>query len=197
MKARNALIGVALLALAVPAIASATGESANVKLPPGTTAINPKTCKFLHKEVDPPTPGPGTTLAGAELAIRTLRVYTLYEDARHDAKMACLTHHMGTNGKRGPAGPAGPAGPRGARGPAGPTGSGLAGYVRVSAPINFKQASAAVSCPTGDVVLGGGATVEVEGSYPSSDSTWIVLRDHRWGNLKVGSVWATCAAVAP
>src|SRR5256885_17058940 len=106
-KAVLATLG-ALAALAVPTVAvAASGEPANVSIPKSAIALNPKTCRFLHPELDPAT-GP---------TWKNLRVYSLYEDARHDAKMACLARHMG---KRGP---------RGVRGPAGPAGSGaLAGY---------------------------------------------------------------------
>ena len=188
---KTAVIAALVIILATAGTALASGESAQITLPPGTTAINPHTCKFLHKERDPATPGVGGSLGTALIALRDLRVYTLYEDARHDAKMACLTHKIGKPGLGGP----GPRGPRGFPGPAGPAGpaGGLAGYVQVTAPINFKQASATVTCPNGDVVLGGGANVEVEGSYPSSDSSWTVTRDHTWGNLKTGTVYATCA----
>ena len=135
----------------------------------GPTAVNAATCKLVHAEVDLST---GT--------FPHLRAYTLREDGIHDNVMSCLRRRVFSL-KAGAPGPQGPAGK-----------NGVSGYVRVSAPIDFKQASASVSCPAGDKVLGGGADVEVAGSYPSSDTTWTVGRDAVWGRQKVGSVFAIC-----
>jgi hypothetical protein len=165
--------------------AIAATEGSNL-IPPGAPAgylkINPATCKFVHPEIDV-RPSPTERYARAE-------------DSRDDVKLSCLTNKI-DKARLGAPGPRGPRGLTGATGPAGPAGApgGLSGYVIVSAAINFKQASATVSCPSGDKVLGGGANVEVEGSYPvASGSGWVVTRDHTWGTLKSGSVFATCAS---
>ncbi len=90
---------VAVVALAVPAIASATGEHASTAgFPPGYLQINPVTCRFLHPEIDQPT-GP---------TWKNLRKFAIWEDARHDAKLNCLTNRPDHTG-------------------------GLAGYVQVKA----------------------------------------------------------------
>ena len=149
-------IMVACLALAASALAAAEHVSRGA-------AVNPKTCKFLTPEKDPAT-GP---------TWKNLRTYVIYEDARHDAKVACLQNHMG--GKRGPAGPAGPAG--------------VSGYVQVKATGTTHTVTA--TCPQGDVVLGGGSPSETTGSYPSSTSAWTVVRDHL--SPKRLTVIATCA----
>lgn len=177
------------------AIAAATGvahgatEASRVAgIAPSQFQINPKTCRFLHREIDPVTPK--ASLFGrvnVVIAINDLRTYSLYEDMRHDVKMSCLSNHMGQRG------PAGPAGARGPAGPAGPAGSGgVAGYVQVKA--TGTGASVTATCPTGDVVLGGGSPDETTGSYPSSQSSWTVNRDHL--SPRVLTVIATCARAA-
>lgn len=186
MKSFVKMLMVAVGVAAVLASSANASEVSSIKFPGGNFAINPATCKFVHPETDYPL---GMTWSVGKIAFA-------YEDRRHDVKLSCLTNKLNSRsvGAPGPRGPQGPAGPAGPTGPAGPAG-GLAGYVRVSAAINFKQASASVSCPTGKVVLGGGATVEAEGSYPSSDTTWTVTRDNMWGHFKTGTVYATCADV--
>lgn len=44
--------------------------------------INPKTCKFLHREIDQAT-GP---------TWKNLRRFIVWEDARHDVKLQCLAN---------------------------------------------------------------------------------------------------------
>jgi hypothetical protein len=148
---------VAAVALAVPAIANATGEHASAAgFPPGYLQINPVTCKFLHPEIDQPTLP----------TWRNLRKFAIWEDARHDAKLNCLTNRPDHT-------------------------AGLAGYVQVKA--TSAGANVTATCPTGDVVLGGGITSgEAAGSYPSSASTWTVNRAHD-NHLATITVIATCA----
>lgn len=184
MQHRKALIATALVALAIPAAAQASGgETANALIPASATTINPRTCRFVHKEVDPAT-GP---------TWQNLRIYTLYEDARHDAKDACLAKHIGKVGvgKPGPQGPAGPRGKQGANGAPGAPGApgGLAHYTQVRA--SGTGATVTVTCPAGDVVLGGGSPAEFTGSYPSSATSWTIGRDHL--SPKTMTVIATCA----
>jgi hypothetical protein len=182
--------GVAIAALGT-GVAQASSEAANTAgISKSQLQINPKTCRFVHREIDPLTPKAQASLSSAVVAVNMLRVYALYEDARHDVKMACLAHHMGGSGKRGPRGPRGVRGPAG---PAGPAGSGaLAGYTQVRA--SGTGATVTATCPTGDVVLGGGSPDETTGSYPSSNTAWSVRRDHL--SPRVLSVVAVCAKAA-
>lgn len=187
----NIVVGVlvaviAALCLAAAAKASSGELTMNVAgISKSQLKINPRTCRFVHAEIDPLTPKATASLSSVVGAVNALRVYSLYEDARHDAKMACLSHHMG--GKRGPRGFAGARGPAG---PAGPAGSGaLAGYVQVRASGTGQTVTA--TCPEGDVVLGGGSPDETTGSYPSSQSAWTIARDHL--SPHVMTVIATCA----
>jgi hypothetical protein len=95
----------------------------------------------------------------------------------------------GTAGPQGPAGPAGPAGPTGPAGPAGPPGSvGPTSVVSATAVTTAPDAPAGTtlqtntSCPTGKVLLGGGAQVSAPGpadqnvtlrsSFPLNATTW-------------------------
>lgn len=159
--------------------ASAAGERPNTAsalgFPPGYLTIDSVSCRFLHHEIDV-APGPGEP-------------YAIAEDARQDVLNRCLRHRLGKVGVGKP-GPAGPAGPRGARGRTGAAGIGaLDGYTQVTA--SGTGAVVTVSCPTGDVVLGGGSASETAGSWPSSTSAWSVGRDHLSPHLL--SVIATCA----
>src|SRR5438034_5253886 len=77
------LAAAAVVALAIPTVASAIGEHAsNEGFPPGYLQINPKTCKFLHPEIDQAT-GP---------TWKNLRRFVVWEDARHDVKLQCLAN---------------------------------------------------------------------------------------------------------
>lgn len=176
MTSHRKLASVAAIAatLLIPAAAHASGGETPHHVMLSQFAINNQTCRFAFPEVDPMT-GP-TWL--------DLRAYVLYEDARHDAKLRCLTSHLGTV-KAGPRGPQGPTGP-----------AGVSGYTRVAAPIDTAKLAASATCPTGDVVIGGGATIEVAGSYPSTDSTWTVTRDAAWAHTTSGTVYAICAKAA-
>lgn len=138
-KKRTAAIA-AILALAIPAVASAAGETANVKLPPGYLKINPVTCKFIHPEQDIST-GPSW---------HNLQTYVLREDARHDVKEACLTNRK-------------------------PPKAQLL-YQRVVAVGTGHTVT--VGCPPGYLVVSGGSQSETTGSYPATDDTWTVVRDH-------------------
>lgn len=74
-------VGVMLTAVGV---AHASGEQAQVRFPSGAFAINPTTCKFLHREVDKPLGNSWTTG----------RVAFAYEDGRHDTLDNCLRHKL-------------------------------------------------------------------------------------------------------
>lgn len=95
-------------------------------------------------------------------SFRGLRIYVLQEDAIHDAVMGCLRRHMNAGGA----------------------------YRRVSASGHGQKV--VVTCPAKTRVMGGGATSEVEASYPSSDTTWTVTRDHLSDPNLVA--WAVCAS---
>jgi len=78
-------IAAVLLIVGAVGIAAASTESLSdngtITFAPGSFAINKQTCKFLHPEVDKPL---GTSWAVG-------RVWSLYEDGRHDVKMNCNT----------------------------------------------------------------------------------------------------------
>jgi hypothetical protein len=152
----------ALIAAGVTVLATGTayaaGEHASAS---PATAVNPKTCRFLHREVDPKT-GP---------TWKNLRTYVVYEDARHDAKMACLARHM----------------PK----PVAPVKVKF-GYTQVAASGLGKTVTA--TCPAGYKVTGGGSRSETTGSYPSSNSSWTVVRDHL--SPKRLDVTAVCVRVS-
>ncbi len=99
---------------------------------------------------------------------------------------------VGPPGAAGPAGPAGPTGPAGAAGPAGPAGPagtvGATSVVSATAVTTAPNAPAGTvlqtntQCPTGKILLGGGAQVSAPGaadqnvalrsSFPLNPSTW-------------------------
>lgn len=101
-------------------------------------------------------------------------------------------------GQPGPQGPAGPAGPSGPAGPTGP--AGIAGSQVTQASGDFTchptngtiicernevKASASVACPTGSVLLGGGAS----GSYPLALSQSAPTSDGKgWQAAAIGTV---------
>jgi hypothetical protein len=93
------------------------------------------------------------------------------------------TGPTGPTGATGREGPAGPTGPTGATGPVGPTGpGGPTGTQRVqgdTVQVERAMANATATCPSGTSLLGGGGLVQgqaaIESSYPSSDTTWIVV----------------------
>jgi hypothetical protein len=151
------LATVAVVALAAPAVASGVGEHATAgQFPPGYLQINPTTCKFLHKEIDQ------ATLP----TWKNLRVFAIWEDARDDAKLNCLTNRSDHT-------------------------SGITGYIQVRA--TGPGHSVTATCPAGDVVLGGGIVAgESAGSYPSTNSAWTVIRAHD-NHQATLTVIATCA----
>jgi len=113
-----AAAAVVLLALLVPAVALATSEHASTKgFPEGYLAINPKTCKFLVREIDQPL-GPAWT---------NLRKAFIWEDARHDTKLSCLTKKVD--------------------GASGGVAGAVAGYAQVKK--TGTGATVTVTCPTG------------------------------------------------
>jgi hypothetical protein len=154
---KAALIAAAAATLAT-GTAFAAGEHANTS---PATAVNPKTCRFLHREVDPKT-GP---------TWKNLRTYVVYEDARHDAKMACLARHMTK--------------------PAAP----VEGEVRLHPGHRHRAGQDGDGdVPAGYKVTGGGSRSETTGSYPSSNSSWSVVRDHL--SPKRLDVTAVCVRVS-
>jgi len=157
---------VALLALLVPAVAFAAIEHSHARgFPEGYLAINPKTCKFFHREIDQPL-GP---------TWKNLKVAFVWEDARHDAKLSCLTNRV--------------------NGAAGGVAGAVAGYAQVKKTGTGHTVT--VTCPKGDLVLGGGNIGgEVAGSYPASDSSWTIVRAHDNHRASITAV-ATCAAAPP
>ena len=73
----------------------------------------------------------------------------------------------GPQGPSGPAGPGGPAGPAGPQGPPGPAGAGIRSPHVVSLDTNANgddYKAAAVSCPSGERMISGGAAVSPESS---------------------------------
>jgi hypothetical protein len=66
------------------------------------------------------------------------------------------------------------------------------GYTQVTATGLGKTVSA--TCPTGYKVTGGGSRSETTGSYPSSNTSWTVVRDHL--SPKRLDVTAVCVRVA-
>lgn len=168
MTRRTRLIALAigLAGLLVPAVAFATIEHLDRKgFPEGYLALNPKTCKFFQREIDQPR-GPSW---------KDLRTAVIWEDARHDAKLSCLTRRI--------------------NGGAGGVAGAVAGYAQVKKTGTGHTVT--VTCPKGDIVLGGGNIGgEVAGSYPSSDTSWTIVRAHDNHHGSVTAV-ATCAAAPP
>jgi hypothetical protein len=168
MTRRTRLIALALavVGLLVPAVAFAAVEHlASRGFPEGYLKINPRTCKFLNHEIDQPL-GPSW---------KNLRKAFVWEDARHDVKLQCLTRRI--------------------NGEAGGVAGAVAGYAQVKKTGTGHTVT--VTCPKGDIVLGGGNIGgELAGSYPSSDRSWTIVRAH---DNKRGSITAiaTCAAAPP
>jgi hypothetical protein len=156
----------AVVGLLVPAVAYAVSEhTATRGFPEGYLSINPKTCKFIHREIDQPL-GP---------TWKNLRKGFVWEDARHDAKLTCLTRRV--------------------NGEAGGVAGAVAGYAQVKKTGTGQTVT--VTCPKGDIVLGGGNIAgEVAGSYPSSDTSWTIVRAHDNHRASITAV-ATCAAAPP
>jgi hypothetical protein len=165
-RTRLIALAIAVAGLLVPAVAYAAIEHSDTKgFPPGYLAIHPKTCKFVHHEIDQP-------LAPSWKNLRTAFVW---EDARHDAKLSCLTRRV--------------------NGAAGGVAGAVAGYAQVRKTGTGQTVTA--TCPDGDIVLGGGNVGgEVAGSYPSSNSSWTIVRAHDNHRASITAV-ATCAAAPP
>ncbi len=168
MTRRTRLIALAigLAGLLVPAVAFAAVEHLSSKgYPEGYLSINPRTCKFVHREIDQPL-GP---------TWKNLRKAFVWEDARHDAKLSCLTRRV--------------------NGEAGGVAGAVAGYAQVKKTGTGHTVT--VTCPKGDIVLGGGNLAgEIAGSYPSSDTSWTIVRAHDNHLASITAV-ATCAAGPP
>ncbi len=106
----------------------------------------------------------------------------------------------GPAGPIGPAGPAGPSGPAGSPGPTGPTGpSGLAKVHVVSENVPFSAGTAnrRVSCPAGELAIGGGFFMNTgdqvfqsapEGNPPTA---WVVGKN---GGANSVFIYVLCAA---
>jgi hypothetical protein len=165
-RTRLIALAVALVGVLVPAAAIAAVEhTASTGFPEGYLSINPKTCKFFHREIDQPL-GP---------TWKNLRKGFIWEDARHDAKLSCLTRRV--------------------NGAAGGVAGAVAGYAQVKKTGTGHTVT--VTCPKGDIVLGGGNIGgEVAGSYPSSDTSWTIVRAHDNHRASITAV-ATCAAAPP
>jgi hypothetical protein len=117
---------------------------------------------------------------------------------------------VGPAGNAGPAGPAGPAGAPGAAGAAGATG--LANVTRVisddvPAPAG-QQTGGAVTCPSGQKAIGGGADISstapgtsLNSSFPDSSSSaggapidsWVAFVDNSTATSTSFAVYAICA----
>lgn len=102
--------------------------------------------------------------------------------------------------------PAGPAGPSGPAGPAGPPGLSAVERVEVTSVVNSTPSrSAAITCPTGKRLLGGGARlnpalpqVALQQSFPDNDN---VYRATAREIVSTGTTWsltafAVCAVVS-
>jgi hypothetical protein len=71
----------------------------------------------------------------------------------------------------------------------------VAGYAQVKATGTGHTVTA--TCPDGDIVLGGGNLGgEVAGSYPSSNTSWTIVRSHD-NHRATNTAIATCAAGPP
>jgi len=77
-------IGVLALAIGGGAATAQASEQSQIQFASGAFAINPTTCKFLHREVDKPL-GNSWTVG---------RVAFAYEDGRHDALDTCLRNKV-------------------------------------------------------------------------------------------------------
>ena len=110
----------------------------------------------------------------------------------------------GAGGAIGPQGPQGPQGPKGDKGDKGDTGApgvnGVSGQHVVQAVYSSQtgRKTFSVDCPTGEVVLGGGASgsgnSDMVSSYPSSATSWTVSMNKANGGYDA-TVYAVCAAV--
>ena len=143
---RRGLIIVAAIMTGFLCLAASAFASGAIEHAVGTNAaVNPNTCKFVKPEVDPPT-GP---------TWKNLRAYVIYEDARHDAKLSCLTRKVGGFKTPPP----------------------VQLQTKIVTATGTGQTVTA-TCPAGFSVTGGGSKSETTGSYPSSSSAWTVVRDH-------------------
>jgi hypothetical protein len=115
----------------------------------------------------------------------------------------------GDPGRRGPAGPKGDAGPQGSAGPKGDPGpSGLSGYQVLISPGQSVSPGngtdlAAVNCPGGKKVLGGGVSstnfsvARIALSAPLNDGLgWVGAAYNDGSNPITAYVWAICAHVS-
>jgi hypothetical protein len=165
----TAAIAIGALAILVP-VALATSSTtafkaeAHVASNTGPNAINPATCKFLHRERDVVT-----NLGTLEQKLSENGRYDISEDARHDRKMNCLTNLVNTVKKT-------------------ITQPAHLHYIRVMA--EGTGPNVVIGCPSGYHVVGGGSQSEVTGSYPSTDDTWTIVRDHLSPKVLVG--YAVC-----
>jgi hypothetical protein len=168
-------VAITIIAAVIIVPAAIAGSSAPIadsaRVPTsGPNAINPANCKFLHREIDVVT-----DLGTLEQKLAENGRYDIAEDARHDAKMNCLTNLVNTLKKRivQPAAPV------------------SLHYMRVLA--SGTGATVTAGCPSKFRVVGGGSQSEVEGSYPSTNQTWTVTRDHL--SPRHVTVYAVCIRV--
>jgi hypothetical protein len=165
---------VAIGALVIPAIAAATSSQpayrteAHVSANSGPNAFDPATCKFLHRERDVVT-----NIGSIQQKVAQNGRYDIAEDARHDAKMNCLTNLVNTLKKK----------------------------IGSPATLLYKTAFATgtgervtATCPAGYFVTGGGSHSETAGSYEEGSDAWTVVRDHL--SPRVLDVTAICIQVS-
>lgn len=115
----------------------------------------------------------------------------IYAIVKIPPKVSGPTGRTGSTGPQGPVGPTGQNGAAGPTGPTGPSGTVTAGTIVDSAALASAAAApvgtllaATVTCPTGTIVLSGGAEVSASGaggavalrsSFPASATTWRVI----------------------
>jgi hypothetical protein len=147
----------------------------------------------------------GTNIKAGTITGRQIKSHSLSTLKLSDNAVAQL---RGAAGPTGPAGPAGPSGPAGERGPAGPAGpAGVSGITEVQTQaIDLQpgtQNEAAVQCPAGSVVTGGGVSlassstqVNVNSSYPISAGAWRADVNNASNGVTTFTVYAICAKSA-
>jgi hypothetical protein len=108
----------------------------------------------------------------------------------------------GPTGAQGGTGPQGPQGPAGSTGPEGP--AGVSGYQQATTDFTLPNSALenlSVSCPSGNIVLGGGVSgdpgyYQLNDSYPSSTTSWTVtLASNNFGSAS-GTLYAVCASAS-
>jgi Collagen triple helix repeat (20 copies) len=147
----------------------------------------------------------GSIIKPGTITGRQIKSHSLTAGKLSKTAVAALHGATGATGATGPAGPVGPAGPAGARGPAGPAGpAGVSGITEVhTQAIDLQpgtQNAAAVQCPAGSLVTGGGVSlassstqVNVNSSYPISADAWRADVNNASIGVTTFTVYAICA----